>query len=168
MRKDDSSNEAQELLRNRRHYPRELRGGRRGRNRLPGSGRAGWSGPGSGRRHQVTAVGRGGDTPFWCGTDSNYIPIPRTAGAPYREPAIGGSYGGYIGMIGNWAAMEHCGGISGLVKADSQAARANQKTYGLGIGVGAYWFMAGPGVDPHYNGRQAEAGKWGQAQAAAR
>jgi hypothetical protein len=104
---------------------------------------------------------------FWSGTDSNYIHIPRPAGAPYREPAIGGSYGGYIGMIGNWASMERCGGIVVWSKADSQAARVNHKTYGLGIGVGAYWFMAGPGVDPHFTGRQAEAGKWGQEQAAA-
>jgi hypothetical protein len=104
---------------------------------------------------------------FWSGTDSNYIKIPHTTGTPYREPAIGGSYGGYIGMIGNWASMEHCGGIVVWSKSDSDAARINQRAYHLGVGVGAYWFMAGPGVDPHYNGKWAEATKWGQAQAAA-
>ena len=104
---------------------------------------------------------------FWSGTDSNYIAIPHPSGAPYREPAIGGSYGGYIGMIGNWAHMEGCGGIVVWSKADSQAARINHKTYGLGVGVGGYWFMAGPGVDPHFTGKQSEANKWGQDQAAA-
>jgi hypothetical protein len=104
---------------------------------------------------------------FWSGTDSNYVAIPHRAGSAYREPAIGGSYGGYIGMIGNWASWQHCGGVVVWSKADSQAARINHKTYHQGIGVGAYWFMAGPGVDPHYNGRQSEANAWGQAQAAA-
>ena len=39
-------------------------------------------------------------------------------------------------------------------------------TYHRGIGVGVYWFMGGPGVDPHYNGTAAEAYAWGAAQAA--
>lgn len=106
-------------------------------------------------------------TTFWSGTDSNYIRIPHTAGTAYREPAIGGIYGGYIGMVGNWASMERCGGIVVWSKSDSYAARINQRVYHQGIGAGAYWFMAGPGVDPNYDGKWAEATKWGQAQAAA-
>jgi len=103
---------------------------------------------------------------FWYGTDSNYIAIPGPA--PYKMPAIGGSYGGYIGMAGNWAAWQHCGRrVVVWSKADSSAARTNFVSYHLGVGVGAYWFMGGPGVDPHYNGRLAEAAKWGAAQAAA-
>src|SRR5215475_5815143 len=47
---------------------------------------------------------------FWSGTDSSYIRIPHIAGHPYGEPVIGGTYGGYIGMIGNWARMESCTG----------------------------------------------------------
>ena len=39
-------------------------------------------------------------------------------------------------------------------------------TYHKGVGRGAYWFMGGPGVDPHWNGTAAEAYKWGAQQAA--
>ncbi len=102
---------------------------------------------------------------FWYGTDSSYMAIPGPA--PYGEPAIGGSYGGYIGMIGNWANWQHCGGKVVWSKTDASDARTNLTTYHLGIGTGAYWFMAGPGVDPHFNGTSKEAAAWGQAQAAA-
>ncbi len=114
----------------------------------------------TGAATQATAT-----TGFWSGTDSNYISIPGPA--PYREPVIGGSYGGYIGMIGNWAAWQRCGGEVVWSKTDSRDARTNFVTYHEGIGVGAYWFMAGPGVDPHYNGHLIEASDWGQAQAKA-
>lgn len=107
-----------------------------------------------------------GDAPagFWYGTDSSYVGTPGPA--PYREPAIGGAYGGYIGMIGNWAAWQGCGGKIVWSATDSSNARANYVSYHLGIGVGGYWFMAGPGVDPHYDGTTAEAYAWGEAQAA--
>jgi len=101
---------------------------------------------------------------FWSGTDSSYIAIH---GTPYKEPVIGGSYGGYIGMIGNWANWQHCGGKVVWSTADSNYAHVNYWKYHLGIGVGAYWFMGGPGVDPHFNGTIAEAGNWGAAQAKA-
>ena len=101
---------------------------------------------------------------FWNGTDSSFMAIPGPA--PYREPVIGGSYGGYIGMIGNWAGWQHCGGKVVWSTADSAAARTNLVSHHLGIGVGGYWFMAGPGVDPHYNGTVREAGAWGADQAA--
>jgi hypothetical protein len=102
---------------------------------------------------------------FWNGTDSNYMAIPGPA--PYREPAIGGSYGGYIGMIGNWANWQRCGGRIVWSKTDARRAHTNYVTYHKGIGVGTYWFMAGPGVDPHYNGHPGEAASWGAAQAKA-
>ena len=107
-----------------------------------------------------------GDGPagFWYGTDSSYVATPGSA--PYREPAIGGAYGGYIGMIGNWAAWQGCGGKIVWSATDSSNARSNYVTDHIGIGVGGYWFMAGPGVDPHYNGTTAEAYAWGEAQAA--
>jgi hypothetical protein len=38
--------------------------------------------------------------------------------------------------------------------------------YHRGVGSGAYWFMGGPGVDPHYNGTTSEASAWGARQAA--
>jgi hypothetical protein len=103
-------------------------------------------------------------TGLWRGTDSTGITI--TGPAPYSEPAIGGSYGGYIGMVGNWAAWQHCGGKVVWSAADARDARTDLVTYHEGIGVGVYWFMAGPGVDPHYNGTAKEATAWGQAQAA--
>src|SRR5215469_6457885 len=43
---------------------------------------------------------------FWYGTDSATITIPGPT--PYREPVIGGPYGGYIGMAGNWANLAGC------------------------------------------------------------
>jgi hypothetical protein len=107
-----------------------------------------------------------GDSPagFWYGTDSSYIKTPGPA--PYREPAIGGTYGGYIGMIGNWAAWQGCGGEVVWSVTDSRNARTDYVRYHDGVGVGAYWFMAGPGVDPGYDGTASEAYAWGEAQAA--
>ena len=75
-------------------------------------------------------------------------------------------YGGYIGMAGNWARWSGCGGNIAWSSADSAAANTNYNTYGKGIGTGVYWFMGGPGVDPHYNGTTSEASSWGAAQAA--
>jgi len=108
-----------------------------------------------------------GDGPagFWYGTDSSYISIPGSA--PYKEPAIGGTFGGYIGMAGNWATWQGCKGDKVVWSAtDSKDADTNYTKYARGVGVGVYWFMAGPGVDPHYDGSVAEATAWGRAQAA--
>ena len=92
------------------------------------------------------------DTPagFWWGTDSTTVTIPGPA--PYREPGIGGAYGGYIGMAGNWATWQHCGPSVVWSGADSGAADVDYSHHHEGIGTGVYWFMGGPGVDPHYNG----------------
>jgi hypothetical protein len=85
---------------------------------------------------------------------------------PYREPAIGGTYGGYIGMAGNWANWQKCSGDGVVWSAtDSKDADADYAD-ARGIGVGVYWFMGGPGVDPHYTGTATEATAWGAAQAA--
>jgi hypothetical protein len=112
-------------------------------------------------------IATSGDTPpgFWYGTDS--WPTPVTGTGPYSEPQIGGSYGGYIGMIGNWAWWLGCpGAFLAWSGANSQQANTNLSSYGLGIGTGVYWFMGGPGVDPDYNGTASEAYSWGQRQAA--
>jgi hypothetical protein len=102
---------------------------------------------------------------FWYGTDS--WPITISGQAPYGEPRIGGNYGGYIGMIGNWAIwVRGCGGRLAWSAANSAEANTNYTTYHDGIGTGVYWFMAGPGVDPHYNGTTTEASSWGARQAA--
>jgi hypothetical protein len=110
---------------------------------------------------------RAGDTPpgFRYGTES--WPTPVSGSGPYNEPVIGGSYGGYIGMTGNWAWWAGCrGAFLAWSSANSQEANANRQRYGSGIGTGVYWFMGGPGVDPRYNGTAAEAYAWGQQQAA--
>jgi hypothetical protein len=108
---------------------------------------------------------RAADSPagFWYGTDSTTISI--SGPAPYHEPVIGGYYGGYIGMTGNWATWQGCGTKVVWSKTNAAQASTNHTTYHKGVGTGVYWFMGGPGVDPHYNGTAAEAYAWGKAQA---
>jgi hypothetical protein len=104
---------------------------------------------------------------FWWGSDS--WPIPVTGSAPYSMPRLGGAYGGYIGMTGNWAYWLGCSGQEHFIAysaANAAQAHTNFVTYHKGIGRGAYWFMGGPGVDPHWNGTAAEAYRWGAQQAA--
>ena len=78
---------------------------------------------------------------------------------------IGGPYGGYIGMTGNWANLAGCRKIVVWSAANAAQANANYAAH-YGVGTGVYWFMGGPGVDPRYNGTQAEASAWGAQQAA--
>ena len=106
------------------------------------------------------------DTPagFWFGSDSFTVPVTGTG--PYIEPVIGGNYGGYIGMVGNWAHWKGCHGLLAFSPMNFAQAATNFSTYHKGVGTAAYWFMAGPGVDPHYNGTVAEATAWGRQQAA--
>lgn len=101
---------------------------------------------------------------FVNGTDSSGITI--SGGAPYQEPAIGGPYGGYVGMVGNWAHWIGCGGTVVWSTANSQQANRNYYQFHIGIGTAVYWFMGGPGVDPNYNGTASEAYAWGARQAA--
>src|ERR1700740_1385703 len=51
-----------------------------------------------------------GDGPpgFWWGTDS--LPVTVPGSPPYSMPYLGGAYGGYIGMTGNWAYWLGCAG----------------------------------------------------------
>ncbi len=120
-------------------------------------------------RASASSAARGAassDSPagFWYGTDSRTITI--SGSVPYSTPVIGGPYGGYIGMTGNWAKWAGCRGkIVVWSAANASQASANYADHD-GVGTGAYWFMAGPGVDPHYNGTTSEASSWGQKQAA--
>jgi hypothetical protein len=106
-----------------------------------------------------------GDGPsgFWYGTDSTTINMGSSK--PYQTPAIGGYYGGYIGMAGNWAYREGCHDKIIFSSSNSADANYNYDHGGIGVGTGVYWFMGGPGVDPHYNGGTTEAYDWGEAQA---
>ncbi|HET9125994.1 MAG TPA: hypothetical protein VFN65_14025 [Solirubrobacteraceae bacterium] len=117
----------------------------------------------------TVAAAAAGDSPsgFWWGTDSWPVPVPGRG--PYGMPFLDGAYGGYIGMTGNWAYWLGCSGQEHfLAFAPTNAAQAhtNFRRYGKGVGDGAYWFMGGPGVDPHWNGTAAEARAWGARQAA--
>ena len=103
---------------------------------------------------------------FAYGTDS--WPVSGTGSAPYVEPVIGGSYGGYMGMAGNWARWGGCktGNFLAWAPANANQANANYVKNHIGVGVGVYWYMGGPGVDPHWNGTTTEAYNWGERQAA--
>jgi hypothetical protein len=124
---------------------------------------------GDGVAHAASAVtsraGVRADSPagFWYGTDSRTITI--SGPAPYQEPVIGGTYGGYIGMTGNWANLAGCHKIVVWSAVNSAQANTNFADHD-GVGTGVYWFMGGPGVDPHYNGTTGEAYSWGEQQAA--
>ena len=105
-------------------------------------------------------------TGFAYGTDS--WPMTVTGSNPYQEPVIGGSYGGYMGMAGNWARWGGCktGNFLAWAPANANQANSNYVKSKVGVGVGVYWYMGGPGVDPHWNGTTTEAANWGARQAA--
>jgi hypothetical protein len=69
-------------------------------------------------------------------------------------------------MMGSWLNWEGCS-ASGLAwnQANYNMANDNFVNYHTGLGAAGYWFAAGPGRDPHYNGTYAEATAWGAAQA---
>lgn len=99
------------------------------------------------------------------GSDS--WPMPVTGRGPYAEPVLGSGYGGYMGMAGNWARKEGCttGNFLAWSSANSSQANVNFTKYHIGVGTGVYWYMGGPGVDPHWNNTAAEAANWGTQQA---
>jgi hypothetical protein len=116
----------------------------------------------------VTANGR--SSGFYYGTDSS-APFA-CGGGPYTEPTgdcsngTHGAYGEYIGEVGSYLNWKGCT-TSGLnwVQANYNMANDNLVKYHVGLGTAAYWFAAGPGRDPNYNGTYAEAEAWGVAQA---
>ncbi len=113
----------------------------------------------------------GHDSPgFFYGTDSS---APTACGnGPYTEPVNGdcsstdGPYGEYIGEMGSYENWQGCT-TSGLawVQGNYNMANDNIVEYGVGIGAAGYWFAAGPGRDPNYNGTVSEAMTWGEEQA---
>jgi hypothetical protein len=123
-------------------------------------------GRGDAVRAAAAPAASSGDTPpgFLYGTDSYYPFV--SGGAPYSEPALGGGYGGYMGMVGSWEGLQGCSSFLAWSGSDAAAANVSRSRYRSGVGTGAYWFMGGPGVDPHYDGSAREAGAWGSRQAA--
>jgi hypothetical protein len=111
-------------------------------------------------------------TGFYVGTDSAAPQACANSNGPYTLSAgncgTGKSvpYGEYIGEVGSFWNWQGCT-TSGLawVQANYNMANDNVVNYGVGLGAAAYWFAAGPGRDPHYNGSTAEAATWGREQA---
>jgi hypothetical protein len=107
---------------------------------------------------------------FYQGTDSA---APEACGnGPYTEPrgscgnGTAGPYGEYMGEVGSFMNWQGCT-TAGLawVQANYNMATDNVVDFSTGLGAAAYWFAAGPGRDPHYNGTTAEAATWGREQA---
>lgn len=109
---------------------------------------------------------------FYYGTDSSLPTACGQGSGPYTEPrgdcayGTAGPYGEYMGETGSFYNWQGCT-TSGLAwnQANYNMATDNVVDYGTGLGAAAYWFMGGPGRDPHYNGSASEAMTWGQEQA---
>jgi Protein of unknown function (DUF4232) len=109
---------------------------------------------------------------FYSGTDSAAPQACGNGSGPYTEPSGGcskgsaGMYGEYIGEVGSFMNWQGCT-TAGLAweQANYNMATDNVVKFSTGLGAAAYWFAAGPGRDPHYNGTAAEAAIWGQKQA---
>lgn len=112
-----------------------------------------------------------GDSPagYVYGTDSA-LPLRCHSSVPYLEPngvcanGTEGNYGAYVGEAGSWANWQGCSTGRNWLQGNYNAAQANAIA-GDGLGAAPYWFAAGPGRDPGYNGTTAEAKSWGAAQA---
>ena len=113
-----------------------------------------------------------GPSGFYSGTDSAAPQACGNGSGPYTEPSgrcsngSAGVYGEYIGEVGSFMNWQRCT-TAGLAweQANYNMATDNVVKFSTGLGAAAYWFAAGPGRDPHYNGSTAEAGIWGQEQA---
>jgi hypothetical protein len=75
-----------------------------------------------------------------------------------------GSYGGYIGEIGNWDNHLGCRNADGSPYEPAAAEAANADG---GVGANGYWMLAGPGRAPAYNKTSdtTDAKNWGREQA---
>ncbi len=113
-----------------------------------------------------------GSSSFYYGTDSAAPQACGNGNGPYTEPVgscgkgSAGPYGEYVGEVGSFMHWQGCT-TSGLawIQADYNMATDNVVDFSTGLGAAAYWFAAGPGRDPHYNGSAAEAATWGREQA---
>ena len=119
----------------------------------------------------VTAAERlpAGDGPpgFWWGTDS-------CAGHGARQRAVQHAAprrrlrrlhrdDRELGVL---AGLQRPGSLAWSLATNARRRTPTTLTYHRGVGTGVYWFMGGPGVDPHYNGTAGEAIAWGAQQAA--
>ncbi len=96
------------------------------------------------------------------------------AGARHRQRPVPGAGHSAAATAATWAwratgrAWGGCktGNFLAWAPANADQANANYAKYHVGVGVGVYWYMGGPGVDPHWNGTTTEAYNWGERQAA--
>ena len=123
-------------------------------------------------RDALAAAQASASSGFYSGTDSAAPQACGNGSGPYTEPSGGcsngsaGMYGEYIGEVGSFMNWQGCT-TAGLAweQANYNMATDNVVKFSTGLGAAAYWFAAGPGRDPHYNGSAAEAASWGQKQA---
>jgi Protein of unknown function (DUF4232) len=122
--------------------------------------------------NSAQAMATGDSAGFFYGTDSAAPEACPNGYGFYLEPkgycgnGIAGPYGEYIGEVGSFLNWADCT-TSGLnwVQANYNMANDNFVRFNVGLGAAAYWFAAGPGRDPHYNGTTSEAWWWGRWQA---
>ena len=124
----------------------------------------------------TSAAYAGDSTGYHWGSDSNG-PSPGSgfstcpsSGVTWLEPSVTnsgcGHYGVYIGEVGGYWDL----GSLNCVKSSAWNSTAADRAKGnvenqVGIGANGYWFAAGPGLDPNYDGTEAEASSWGALQA---
>ena len=118
--------------------------------------------PGQGQRplpRPLPGTGFGYGSRQLAGVYARQRPVP---GTRHRQPVQrlhghGGELGAHRGaQAGNFFAWS---------PVNAGQANTNYTKYGTGTGTGVYWYMGGPGVDPHWNGTTTEAYAWGKLQA---
>jgi hypothetical protein len=112
-------------------------------------------------------------TGYNYGSDSTSQNAP-CGSPPYTEPVgtcstTDGKYGLYAGIDGAWNSWQGCGSYpkswANFQSSRYSDADYNATVYGIGAGGSVLWLGAGEGRDPNYNGSDANANAWGQAQA---
>jgi Protein of unknown function (DUF4232) len=126
---------------------------------------------------EQTLAGSGGlsagdSVDYHYGADSNG---PTACGpSAYKEPlgdcgnGTDGDFGIYVGELGAFGTWKSCSWAGGLNQNSTDYADANSNAGSgdsVGYGAAVYWFAAGAGRDPNYNGTQSEATTWGKDQA---
>ena len=107
-----------------------------------------------------------GDSPagFNFGTDS--WPTSRS---PARLPTVTRSWAATTAVTSAWSGTGRAwkgarpGTSSTVSYSNRDQANTDYNTYHIGIGTAAYWYMGGPGVDPHWNGTYRRSGQLGRA-----
>ena len=100
--------------------------------------------------------------------ETSYQPTATGSSVPYKEPAVGGTYGGYVAEVWTFADQDGCSTMRGVNTTDVSDANANEMQGGGPTGTALFYFMGGPGSDPNYdasNPSASEAYNWGYNQA---